>query len=550
MNRSMIIFIVLLCMVISSAFAEGVSVHLSQRKVGLNGSFSVTFATSQNVKEPPDFTPLQNDFDILSTSHDKSISIINGQMSQEIRWHVTLMGKREGNLVIPSIRFDEYSSSPQAIEITKSIAVKQEEPIFLETELSPKEAVYEQSLLTYTVRLYCSVKLAQATLSEISLNDKDAIVERLGNDAEYDHYDNNGKHYRVYERKYAVFPQHPGELVFAPLLFEGAVISGGNFFFDMQTQIKRLQSKKEATVVKPIPPSFHKSNWLAASDVQLTEEWSHNLNKLVLGEPITWTIKLTAVGCMGNHIPDIAIAFPDELKHYFDKAEPSNQITADGIIGTKQIKVALIPTQPGKMELPKIDVAWWDLKAGVVRHAELPPRTLEIKDSNIAMKSSAVAAPMDVAPMPVEAKINQNNDQSILVWWIGLGLGLAVFLMIGLFLVMRKVKTTKVSQSAVLKRVKNELKKACKEGNAKRAEAALLAWFAQKIPSSKHLNLLAIKHIGDEEFQKHIQELYQALYSQNTAWNGEALWKAFCNYKPRNEHSRKVKGSLLPELYS
>lgn len=551
MNRSVIIFIVLFCVAISTVFADGVSVHLSQRKVGLNDSFSVTFATSQNIKEPPDFTPLKNDFDILSTSHDNSISIINGQMSQEIRWHVALMGKQEGNLVIPSIRFGEYSSSPQAIEITKSIAVKQEEPIFLETELSPKETVYEQSLLTYTVRLYCSVKLAQAALSEVSLNDKDAMVERLGNDVEYDHYDKNGKHYRVYERKYAVFPQHAGELVFAPLQFEGAVISGGNVFFDMPTTVKRLQSEKESITVKSIPPSFHKSNWLAANDVQLTEEWSQNLNKLVLGEPITWTIKLTAAGCMGNHIPDITVDFPNDLKHYFDKAEPSNQITADGIIGTKQIKIALIPTKSGKIELPKIDVAWWDLRAAAVRHAELPARTLEIKNSNIALKASTIAAPKDVAPVPVDTEVNQNIDRSLWsFWWVWGIFGLAFFLLIALILVIRKVKKANAPQAASLKRLRNALKKACKEGSAKHAEAALLAWFAQKTPSSKHLNLLAIKHIGDEEFQKRIQELYQALYSQNTAWNGEALWKAFCKYKPQKESSSKTKGSLLPDLYT
>lgn len=551
MNKSVIIFIVLLYVSISTVFAEGISVHLSQRKVGLNDSFSVTFAASKEVKEAPDFSPLKNDFDILSTSHDNSISIINGQMSQEIRWHVALMGKREGNFVIPSIRFGEYSSSPQAIEITKSIAVKKEEPIFLETELSPKETVYEQSLLTYTVRLYCSVKLAQAALSEVSLNDKDAIIERLGNDVEYDHYDKNGKHYRVYERKYGVFPQHAGELVFAPVQFEGAVISGGNFFFDMQTQVKRLQSKTETIAVKAIPPSFHKSNWLAANDVQLTEDWSQNLNKLVLGEPITWTIKLTAAGSMGSHIPDIAIDFPNELKHYFDKAEPSNQITADGIIGTKQLKIALIPTKPGKIELPKIDVPWWDLKAGIVRHAELPARILEIKDNQVAMKTTTAAAPIDVAPAVQVAELNQNNDHPLLShWWMWGFFGLAFFLLTGLYLAIRKVKKSNVKQSTSLKRYRNELKKACKEGNAKSAEAALLAWFAQKNPSSKHLNFSAIKHFGDEEFQKCIQELYQALYSKNTAWNGEALWKAFCNYKPQNEHSRKVKESILPELYS
>lgn len=549
MNK-IFIFMLLLCTAISTAFADGVSVHLSQRKVSLNDSFSVTFSTAHGIRDSPDFTPLQTDFDIVSNSHENSITINNGQLLQEVRWNLVLIGKREGNLIIPSIRFGEHTSSPQAIEVTSATAVKQDDDIFMETELSPKDSVYEQALLTYTVRLYCSVKMAQATLSDISINDKDAIVERLGNDVEYDHHHNNGKHYRVYERKYTVFPQHAGELVFSPVVFEGAIITGGNSFFDVRSKIKRLSSEKQVITVKPIPAPFQKNNWLAANDVKLTEDWSVNTDKTILGEPITWTLKLTADGCLGDHIPDIAINFPSDLKHYFDKPEVSNQTTANGLIGIKQMKVALIATKPGRIELPKIAVSWWDLKANAVRHVELPAQTLNIQDNSIAMSPLLINAPTSASTLPQEEVMTHGNPS--LPLWIWSILGLVILLAIGLFLIIYKKSRTKIDKPDSLRHLKNDLKRACQEGNAKDAETLLLAWFSQKFPQSKQFNLLTIKHSLNEELQTAIQGLYQALYSKNTDWNGEVLWKAFCEYQVYKKNDSKAKGGkpLLPELYS
>lgn len=550
MNKLIVIFIFLLSTLTSTVFSEGVSVHLSQRKVGLNESFSVTFSVAQGIKEPPDLSPLQVDFDIVSNNHESSISIINGQMSQEIRWNVVLIGKREGNLIIPAIQFGKYASSPQAIEVTSALAAKQDDDIFLEVDLSPNDLVYEQALLKYTVRLYCSVQMAQATLSEVSTNDKDAIVERLGNDIEYDHLHANGKRYRVYERRYVIFPQHAGELIFSPLVFEGAIISGRHSFFDMQTKVKRLHSDQKKITVQPIPAPFQKSNWLAANDVKLAEEWSVDPDKAVIGEPITWTLKLTADGCMGNHIPDLVLEFPSELKHYLDKAEVSNQATEDGFIGTKQIKVALIGTKPGKIQLPKVALSWWNLKSNKVQHIELPSRTLTIQDNNIAMNASVTEAPVSISTSSPDEELIQMPHQSFLWMWCIFGLGGA--LLIGLALGVYKMLKSKSEKPDSLKDFKNDLKKACQEGNAKQAEIALLAWFSHKSPQSKILNLSSLKNSLNEEFQAAINDLYQALYSKNSAWTGEALWKAFCAYKPpkKSNRKKKEKEDLLPELYS
>ena len=153
-----------LCISFAAVFAHDISLQVSPKKVSINDTFSLTFSTPHEIKETPDLSALKIDFDIISQGHDKRISIVNGQVLQETNWHVVLMGKKPGLWTIPSIHFGPHQSCEQTIEITQASAAKQDDAIFLETELSSTGSIYEQSLLTYTVRLFCSVKLAQATL--------------------------------------------------------------------------------------------------------------------------------------------------------------------------------------------------------------------------------------------------------------------------------------------------------------------------------------------------------------------------------------------------
>ena len=226
MLRKAIIFVLCMLCAAAAAVAEPVKTTLSQKIVGSNESFSVVFSTHENLTGMPDFAPLKADFDILSNSQGHSTSIINGKMDQEISWTLVLMPKREGKLILPAIAFGSHSSLPEEIEVTAAAVSHSSDPLFVETDAQPKTDVYEQTQLLYTIKLYCSVNLAQGTLSDVKVNDPDAIIEKIGNDAEYDHHHTNGKRYRVIERKYAVFPQKAGELVFSPILLKGESSEG------------------------------------------------------------------------------------------------------------------------------------------------------------------------------------------------------------------------------------------------------------------------------------------------------------------------------------
>jgi len=549
MKKTLLNLILMLLCTISPSFADDITINLSQKSVSITESFSLIFSTHQSIQEQPDFSPLQADFDVISNSQEHSTSFINGIVTQQIRWKLVLIAKHEGALTIPAIQFGQYKSMPQTIEVTQSSAAKKDDLLYLKTEIYPVESAYEQAMLIYTIKLYSSVNIAQASLSEPKTNDPDTLIEQLGNEREYEYYNKSGKRYMVIERKYAVYPQHAGELIFSPVAFEGKVITGKNSFFDVQTQFKRVLSEQHKIEIKPIPAPFQRNNWIAAKDLKLTEEWSADTKQMLLGEPITWTLKITADGCLGNQIPDIALNFPADMKHYLDKPVVSSQYTSDSVLGTKQIKIALIATKAGAITLPEIAIKWWDVEADQMRQTQLPARTIQVQPETVAMNTKSSEQPhYDVSSAHIEQKNPESQSLPVWVWCL---IGVNGILLIGFIRFLYNKISFKFAKPNSTKQIKYHLKIACKANNAKKAEECIRAWAGIILPQVKPLNIMTLKKHLSIKLQEALDELYQALYSNNCEWNGSGLWKAFKAFKPAKiaKAHDKARVEVLQELY-
>lgn len=532
-------FIYVLCTFIILS-ADPVKTSPSRKIVSLNESFSVVFSTHERVSAKPDFTALQTDFEILSTSQGQSTQIMNGQVNQEMSWTLTLMPKHLGKLTIPAINFGQSQSLPVSIEVTSATTTdNNDSPLFLETELDPKSAVFEQTQLIYTVRLYRTVNLAQASLSDIKVSDPDAVIERLGKDTEYEHYQPNGQRYAVLERKYALFPQKAGELIVSPTVFEGSIVEGNGFFFGLHNaQFKRLTSDEEKVMVNPIPAPFTKKDWLPAHDVALSGEWSADPSKAAVGEPLTWTLTLTADGCLGTLLPDISPVLPGDLRHYADKPQVTNQQKENGFVGGKQLKMVLIPAKPGELIIPEVSVKWWDLKSNQARIAKIPSTVLQVGEGAVAMSNPPV--PQATSTPALEP---QEIPTSLPTWAWGL-IGLNAFWITGLvFILFKQVKRDPI------KLLKSHFKNACAASDAKQAELALIAWGSHLFPHEQPLNLLKLKKHVPAAFQVALDELYESLYGKKIKWSGENLWKAFLAFNPRKASHKPKKAVILRELY-
>ena len=147
----------------------------------------------------PDFSPLENDFEILSNNRQQQYSWVNGQSESYTDWTMVLMPKRTGLVLIPSLNFKKNVSNAVEIRVRSASAAAAgagKQPIYTET-LVDKESVYIQEQLVLTHRLYTSVQLSDLSLSD--LNVPDVILQKIG-DNQYQKTI-NGRNYLIVEIK-------------------------------------------------------------------------------------------------------------------------------------------------------------------------------------------------------------------------------------------------------------------------------------------------------------------------------------------------------------
>jgi len=486
------------------------------------------------------------------------------------------MPKSVGTFVIPPIRVG--SDSSQAISVTVRPAQatsRNTSDVWLDVSVDEKD-VYIQAQLLVTVRLYRTVSLTNASLSEPKISGGDAIIEKLGDDSEFDTR-RNGVQTRVVERRYAVFPQHSGQMTLEPVVFSGQIVVGSSGFFSsplfQNTRSKRLHSKPVTFNVRAKPSTLGNKPWLPAHKLTLTEKWQQDPPVFKVGEAITRTLTLTADGLMAAQLPEIGLSMPADLKHYSDQPVLNNQQTANGISATRQQKIAIIPTQPGKLELPEIRLEWWNTQSDRSEILRLPARRIEVLAAdNVSSGNAAMPAAQGKGAGQAEDQSTNAvvDDVAGLVdaaerspgiaragFWPWLSLGLMLGWLVTVLLMRRNPSTTRnkelVARSQAQTRAREvlgRLERACKLNDPQTAKAALLAWAKVYLVEHDIKSLTDIAGVSSPELSAEIDKLNAALYSQqHPHWEGQALWRLIAPLrKPKSGKNNKDK-QVLAELY-
>ncbi|GAA3559168.1 BatD family protein [Marinobacter xestospongiae] len=313
----------------------------------------------------PDLSPLESDFEILGTpSHRHQIRSTNSSVVNHITWSVQIAPKRTGELEIPPIRFRDQTSEPIPLTVKPG-----SRDVFIELS-TDKDRVYVQEQLVLTIQLYFSGNLLRGELSEPE--HATAMIEPLGQQREYNRT-RDGQPYRVVERRYAIFPQQPGELTIDPIRFEGQSR-------DPQGKLRYLRDRAELfdIPVEAPPASFSGDTWLPARDLTLEESGLPKDLTLEQGQNLTRTLSLSAQGLTSEALPPFDSQMPDALRSYPEQPERQTETRPSGLYGRLTQTEALVGVTPGTVTLPEIRIPWWDTRTDTEQMAIIPARTLTI----------------------------------------------------------------------------------------------------------------------------------------------------------------------------
>ena len=572
MQSKKIIYIAACCLLAtffsSIAWAE-VSAQVDRNRLALDETLTLTISRDgSSFFSDPDLSVLEKDFRLLGQSQTSNIQIGNGSRASVTKWTVGLAPKRAGRVVIPSLKVGKEQTEPINIQIEQAAPPKTRADgvgFFLETDLD-REEVYVQSQLIFTLRIFWAVQAQVNDPGDLVL--ADALVEKLGDATFNKRID--GRLYKVFERKFAIFPQKSGVLDIPSMSVEAMVPVArqrSNYFdpFGKRGKQVRLRSNSAKVMVLEKPSSYPaNSAWLPADNFTVREQWSHDPKDLKVGESITITITTTAQGLMGAQLPPIVVDEIDKIKLYQNKAEEANSNGAGGITGVRTETIALIPTRPGELELPEIRIPWWDKQQDKVRYAVAPATRLVIHGT----APQAMAPVLSQPTQPLVAAANETKvpalPGSVPLFWVILCAGLGVAWLITIFLLLRTrrrlanlgevvsqpqtaINNPALDGDAAIKQLKN----ACRENNGAPAKTALVAWAKAFWPEQVIISGADLGKI-DPEFAQLLEELDSHLYGRDggEAWNGGKLWAKVQEARSVSKKNGKKKGAVLPSLYN
>ena len=502
-----------------------------------------------------DLTPLAEHFEVQGTRQLSLVSQINGRTTPVTRWVVTLTPLRTGFLVIPPISLGDASSQPISLHVLSAAQAAADQsaqlaPVFIDSEVDI-ETPYVQAQVLLTLRIYHSVSLFDdSTLSGLDI--PNARVESLGPLRNFERLINGVRH-GVIEIRYAIFPQHSGELEIPSQLFSATALQPGSNGRPSARSGRLVQVRSPSITlqVRGIPDSYpENAPWIPAKSLNLMQTWQPDPGiDLFSGEPLTRTLILSADGLNASQLPALQSLSADQtsqqLRQYADQPKLHTDSNDAGMRGVRHDSAALVALEEGSYNLPPIVVHWWNTTEDRLETASLDSLVLNVsRDSDFG----SVSPPINYAPAePVR----------IWPWQLACAL-LTLALLASLHLLRRsrqalaEYQLTETEEHFDDQQQGNplaDLQAACRTNRPAEARKALESWARQQ--HSDGLIGLSHNHL---ELEEALEELNACLFGRaRHTWRGKPLWRAVrmviqSQRRESEEEPTSKPESLYPEV--
>ena len=368
-------------------FAIGVLMHVAQlraailtevqpREIDIMQAMQLQVrVTGTDDVEGLDLSPLDNDFEVEATSTQSQLRVVNGEVTSWVDVLITLRPKRTGQLTIPSLSLGGERSDPISVNVRPVASNLQNEIdklVYFDISVDRSE-VYVQAQVRYTRRLYYTAGVQIYGDLPGAPVIADAVVLPLGETTQ-DITMRNDTRYGVLEQRYAIFPERSGQFV-----IPGFAVQSSVRLNDVRRGVQVMAADKTINVL-PIPASWPAGKpWFPVEDLAIREQWDPDVPNIRAGDSLRRTIEITANGNTGSSIPPPSTSFDSELIRQYPEAPVLEDDTRGESVNGKRVQNdSFVPAWGGTVEIPGIDISWWDTEKKLVRLTRLPARTLNI----------------------------------------------------------------------------------------------------------------------------------------------------------------------------
>lgn len=336
--------------------------------------------------------------------------------------------------------------------------------IWAEAEISDTLPYVQQSVI-YTVRVFSENNLSTADVylpqvpsaSFIKLDGPIASARYIGRDR-----------YIVNEYRYAFISMSPGKMHLPATRLEVRQVSGQpgrtGTYNPWSAAPAAAAPRKPLTKVwtkaiemEVMPPPEDVRSWLPVRLLRIDGNLQ-SPDQVRVGDPITLTVTLAAWGATGDQLPSVEA----QLRGHDFKVYPERPHTewhfdhrASNINGRRVETFTLVPTRAGEIELPQIQVPWWDVANARENTAWLPSRVIKVEGAAAGSRSPvATASPRRASGGPHAAPERGGvslrvSEKDVTGFWLPVFGGLLLAFVLGLWIGKGRPGSEQASRLAV-----------------------------------------------------------------------------------------------------
>ncbi|MDX1489834.1 MAG: BatD family protein [Pseudohongiellaceae bacterium] len=321
---------------------------------------------------PMDLSPLQENFELVSTRTSSQIRAINNRTEAWITYNLTLFPRSEGELEVPSLEIAGETTQAFTINVLpKTDTSITDQDIYLETVVS-KESIYVQEQLLFTIRLYYTKRgIRNPIFTDLDI--PDTVIQQIGTPNQYEKLI-DGNRYGVYEKNYALFPQRSGSIELPSIMFRGEVTDGSSNYVFRNQNTRTITAFAEGynIEVKEKPADYPENAiWLPASEITIEQDWDNDFTNVRVGDAVNRLVKVEALGLDGAALPPLPENQVDTINIYPQTPDIERTYIDGNILGARIERSSLVPTETGTMRIPGYTLPWFDIDTEEIKYAEV-----------------------------------------------------------------------------------------------------------------------------------------------------------------------------------
>ncbi len=551
-----------LSLILFSSFAwADPTASIDRSQMTLNDSLTFQIVDDNADADNPNFSALNQDFNILSTSTNAEIQVNNGKTTQRKVWTLILSPKHSGSLILPALKLGASSTEPLTLLVSDaasqnpSTAAPSAESIFMQTSFTPS-SIYEGQAGLYTVKIFYKTAVREPTLSLPEMNDVKLI--HVGKDVNHDERFQD-QAYQVLEQHYAFIAQKDGVFDLKSPVLQGFKLNlNASEQASNPWQAFQISAPSLSVKVNTIPGMAKSSWWLPSTQISLNDSWSEHPPQFKAGVPITRTLTLKAQNLTAEQLPAIGPTQNSGFQLYPDKPILETNSNGFQLEASRVEKIAYLPNAQGQVTIPGIQIDWWNTDSNSPEQISLPEYSFTVAKGN---GSTMIEAPTHLQPLALQNNQSDLINQEPISWrqnpFFILSIILAATWIGTLYLWLRKKPVYKTQRPAAqdeevhsLRKLRADLKLACSQNNAIDAKMSLLAMGKILWPYETLLSVGDLtEHFKLDRSKVLLHELESVLYKESSEWHGTELWKMLEQEFQQKAKDTKDPTEVLPRLY-